>query len=660
MNTAQTPEHPEMGQAAENVLPVEPARMPSDSALLFELAWEVCAQVGGIYTVLRSKAPAMVRRWGEAYCLIGPYRETSARIELEPQTPEGPLQAAIREVAGSGMRVHFGRWLVTGRPQVMLIDVASVSHRLGEMKYYWWKDIGIHSPQGDREYDEIVSFGYAAAELLDAVQRHAPVRPVLAHCHEWQGAVALPLLKHRRSNVTRVFTTHATLAGRNLSAASDNIYDHLETIDAGSAASRCGYAHRHAIEGAAAQAADVFTTVSGITALEAQQFLGRRPEMLVPNGINVERFAAPHEFQVLHRTNKQRIHEFVMGHFFPSYTFDLDRTLYFFTAGRYEYRNKGLDVFIEALYELNRRMQADETTTTIVAFIITRAPHRALNVETLNRQAMFNELRDTCAAIQEDMGRTLFRTVATGRLPDIDELIDEYAAVRLKRMMYAWRAGPPPTIVTHDLLDDTNDPVLRHLRHRRLLNADEDRVKIVFHPEFMTATSPLLGMDYDQFVRGCHLGVFPSYYEPWGYTPLECIASGVPAITSDLSGFGDYVMQNFPRHDEAGMYVANRRGRSFDATVAQVVEWMYQLTRMSRRERIALRNQTEAHAEGFDWNNLGRYYAAAHRAALERHYPGQALVPVDWGFEEIPDAEGTRRPVKRRPRARRSPAPRED
>lgn len=632
------------------------------TALLFEVAWEVCAQVGGVYTVLRSKAPATVRHWGDAYCLIGPYREASARVELEPQSPEGPIRDGLDALTVGGVRAHFGRWLVTGRPQVVLIDVESLRPRLAEIKYLLWKDCGIASPDGDLEYDEIVAFGAAVADLLMAVQDAAGARPVLGHFHEWQGGAALPFLKHRQARPATVFTTHATLVGRNLCAANENIYEYLSHIDAAGAAVRAGYAHRHALEGAAAQSADVFTTVSGITALEAEQFLGRKPDALLPNGLNVARFAAPHEFQVLHRSAKETIHQFVMGHFFPSYTFDLDRTLYVFSAGRYEYRNKGLDVFIEALAELNRRMQADGTTTSVVAFLVTRAAYRALNVDTLNRQAMFNELRDTCAAIKEDMGRRLFHTVATGRIPTLDELLDEYAWVRLKRMLHAWRLGPPPTIVTHDLLDDAHDPVLCHLRHCGLLNLEGDRVKVVFHPEFMSATSPLLGMEYDDFVRGCHCGVFPSYYEPWGYTPMECIVSGIPAITSDLSGFGDYVMENFPEHDRDGMYVARRRGVPFEATVNQVADWLYALTRMSRRERIALRNRAEAHAEHFDWNIMGRHYAAAQRLAQERKHAGPDLVSADYGVDHptepalpLAKAPAARPPAKRRSHAKRQP-----
>jgi glycogen(starch) synthase len=593
---------------------------PSETSLLFEVSWEVCAQVGGIYTVLRSKAPATVRRWGDAYFLVGPYRESGARVELEHQAPPEVVRGAISRLEQSGVRTHFGRWLIAGRPHVLLIDASALKARLAEIKYFFWKDIGISSPAGDSEYDDTLCFGVATADFLAAMAQHAGQQPLLAHFHEWQAAAALPLLRQRGVPLATIFTTHATLVGRSLAAANADLYGNLSSIDAGAVARAHGFAHRHALEGSAAQSADVFTTVSAITAQEAEQFLDRRADILLPNGLNIERFAAPHEFQVLHRQNKETIHEFVMGHFFPSYQFDLDKTLYMFSSGRYEYRNKGLDVFIEALRELNRRMQAENSAKTVVAFIITRAPYRALNVETLNRQAMFQELHTTCETIQQAMGERLFYKVATGHLPAIGDLLDEYATVHLKRMIYAMQRQTLPTIVTHDLVDDAHDPVLQGLRSCGLWNRPEDRVKVVFHPEFMSSTSPLLPLEYDQFVRGCHLGVFPSYYEPWGYTPLECVVCGIPAITSDLSGFGQFVMHHFPDHDAEGIFVARRRTEPFAAAVAQVADWMHGLTHTTRRQRIALRNRVESHAEEFDWNRLEQHYAAARRLALQKHY----------------------------------------
>jgi glycogen(starch) synthase len=450
---------------------------------------------------------------------------------------------------------------------------------------------------------------------------------MLAHFHEWQGSLAAPLLKHRKIEFPTVFTTHATLVGRSLSAANFNVYDQLERVNPQAVADEHGIRHRFEIERAAAHAVDAFTTVSDITAEEATHFLGREPDALLPNGLNVERAAAPHEFQNLHRRCKEHIHDFVRGHFFPSYRFDLDRTLYFFTAGRYEYRNKGIDIFIDALFDLNRRLKARSEGVTVVAFIIAPAPFRGPNVETLNRQAMFNELRNTCDSIQEEMGQALFEAVSTSRLPRIDELLDEYARVRLKRMMLAMSQGPPPTIVTHDLENDVGDPVLCHLRRRGLLNSADDPVKVIFHPEFITSASPIIGIEYDDFVRGCNLGVFPSYYEPWGYTPLECIVRGVPAITSDLAGFGSYLIENFPDHDANGMFVARRRHVSEETTVYQVAGWMHMLTRLTLRDRIALRNRCERHADHFDWSRLTSHYRAARGMALKKHFPQLSVLP---------------------------------
>lgn len=600
-----------------------------DAPYLFEVSWEVCSQAGGIYTVLRSKAPAATGRWGDGYFAIGPYREAAAKIEFEPHAEDGPIGEAVEELRSRGVGIHTGRWLITGRPRVILIDLRTVAEHLPQMKYFLWKDHQIGTPPVDAESDPVIMFGYTVADLLHAVQRRLGNRPMLAHFHEWQGGLAIPLLKQRSAGFPTVFTTHATMVGRALSAANVDLYDQITSIDPLRVAREHGFEHRYQMERACTQDCDVFTTVSDITGQESLQFLGRNPDLLLPNGLNVERFTAPHEFQVLHQKSKEHIHEFVMGHFFPSYTFDLNRTLYFFTAGRYEYRNKGYDVFIDSLAELNQRLRAEQTGMTIVAFIVTRAAYRNPNVEVLNRQAMFHELLTVCGQVKEEMGRALFHTVAKGRLPTTEDLLDEYARVRLKRMMHAWLKGPPPTIVTHDLEDDLHDPVLVHLRRKKLLNAPDDPVKVVFHPEFVTTASPILGMEYDHFVRGCNLGVFPSYYEPWGYTPMECIVRGVPAITSDLAGFGSYLMDHYAEHDAHGMFVARRRRVAYDTTVYQVANWMHSLVKMSLRERIAMRNRCEAYAEQFDWKKMSSYYRAARRMAFEKYYPGRTIVPPD-------------------------------
>ncbi|HYO10873.1 MAG TPA: glycosyltransferase [Tepidisphaeraceae bacterium] len=615
--------------AAASPAPAAPAPLPP---LLFEIGWEVCWQLGGIYTVLRSKADCMIDKWDDRYCLIGPYNPKTAALEFEERPSEGIIRETLDRLRAQGIPCHFGRWLIPGRPRVILLDYRARYRDLDHDKYLMWRDHGISIERNDGEVNDVVAFGFVVAEffrhLSDITQGN---RTVLAHFHEWMAGVAVPRIAHNRLPVTTVFTTHATLLGRYLASNSPTFYDHLPFIKPDEEAARYQIWPKFAIERAAAHSSTVFTTVSEVTAFEAEKLLGRRPDAILPNGLNLQRFAALHEFQNLHRQYKERIHQFVMGHFFPSYTFDLNNTLYLFTSGRYEYTNKGIDLFIEALWRLNERMKtlpAMLPRPTVVAFIITRAPTRNINVAVLQNQSMLNDLRNTCVDIQSEMGRRLFTSAAAGRIAGFQELMPDDAQVRMKRAIHAFRSHYQPTIVTHDLQDDAADPTLNHLRHRGLFNAEDDPVKVVFHPEFVTAVSPLIGLDYPQFVRGCHLGIFPSYYEPWGYTPMESIAMGIPALTTDLSGFGAYVERHIPDAAENGVMVLNRRTQGFDQAADQMAQYLFDFVRLNRRQRIELRNKTERMGELFDWTNLIRHYHDAHEMALERVGAGKGKLEL--------------------------------
>ncbi|MCK9462133.1 MAG: glycosyltransferase [Proteobacteria bacterium] len=613
--------------------PPAPLDISTDDRLLVEVGWEVCNQVGGIYTVLRTKSQVTTRRYGDRYCLVGPYNESAADTEFEPLPLAGTFGRAVELLRERGVVAHFGRWLVSGKPQVILIDFAKHFDKLNQYKYFLWKDHGIETTD-DREVADVVLFGYLVAELFEVLdglvaavatrtrtivpELEGIVPPVIGQFHEWMGAAAIPEIRRRGLQVASIFTTHATLLGRYLASDDHNFYNFLPQIDPGGSAYARGIHPRYAIERSAAASATAFTTVSEITGYEAQHFLGRAPDVLLPNGLNIHRFTALHEFQNRHAVSKQKIHDFVVGHFFPSYAFDLDRTLYVVTSGRYEYTNKGLDLFIEALARLNWRLKSTRQRSTIVAFIITRAPNRGMNVDVLKSQVLFGELETTVRAIAEQMRQRLLESVAMGRQPQFEDLLDEYSQVRLKRMTHAWRRRHLPSIVTHDMTYDAEDAVLGKLRACNLINLPDDPVKVVFHPEFMSSTSPLIGLDYDEFVRGCHLGVFPSYYEPWGYTPMECAALGVPAITSDLAGFGGYVERTVPDHDAKGMFVLERRYKSFDESADQLATLMQQVLLAERRDRIDLRNRVEALSVQFDWNELARNYWAAHELAVSR------------------------------------------
>lgn len=590
-------------------------------AWVVETAWEVCWQLGGIYTVLRSKAPSMTARLANRYCLIGPYNQATASIEFEETDEDTPFHRAAAATGRTGMQVHCGRWLVSGKPLVVLIDYLSAWDRLAECKYFLWKDHQIDA--GDEpEVNDVVLFGYLVADYLEQLQTEIEEMPdenrlpIVAHFHEWMGGVAIPVLKRRGADIATVFTTHATLLGRYLASDDPFFYGRLPSIDAYRAAGDRGIFNRFAIERAAAHGADCFTTVSDITAVEAEHLLGRKPDHVLPNGLNIRRFAALHEFQNLHQLYKQAIHEFVMGHFYPSYTFDLDNTIYIFTAGRYEYRNKGIDLFIEALARLNYRLKQEKSDQTVIAFIVTRAPVRGINVEVLKSQMMFRDLKQTCERISERMTEKLLYTTALGKLPTVEDLLEENAQMALKRQHHAWLRQGWPATCTHDMLYEGEDAILNQLRSCYLNNGPEDPVKVIYHPEFLSGTSPLLGLDYDQFVRGTHLGVFPSYYEPWGYTPMECAALGIPSITSDLAGFGSYIQRQMPDHEEKGLYICRRNRLSFDESANHLVDQLMSFLSLNRRERIEMRNRVESTGDQFDWNLLVENYWKAHALAL--------------------------------------------
>ncbi len=587
--------------------------------LLFEVAWEVCWQLGGIYTVMRSKAANMVSAWGDRYCLVGPYNADTSAVEFEAAAPPPHLAETMRRLAELNVRAHFGHWLIAGRPQVILLDYQAAFARLGEFKYMLWTDHHIQSPDQDGDMNNVIAFGFVTGMFLQELAAViAGTRPIIAHFHEWMAGLGLMRVRFLKLPVATVFTTHATLLGRYLCTDNSDFYAKIDLINPDHAAGQYAIYPRYCVERGAAHCADTFTTVSDVTALEAEKMLGRKPDVITPNGLNIQKFSALHEFQNLHKEYKEAIHTFVAGHFFPSYSFDLDRTLYVFISGRYEYNNKGINLFIEALARLNHWLKTGNVPVTMVAFIITRAPYKSINVDVLKSQAMFDELKLTCEHVSRDMGEALLSAVSLGRLPGSAELLPEEAVVRLKRGMHAWRTWKQPSIVTHDLWDDAHDSVLQQLRACRLFNAKDDPVKVVFHPDFLSATSPLIALDYDQFIRGCHIGVFPSYYEPWGYTPMECVASGVPAITSDLAGFGSYVLSHIPDPAANGLFVVNRRTVDFDPAAHQLTEILFNFALKDRRARVELRNRVERLSEYFDWNNLIIHYTQAHRLALAR------------------------------------------
>ncbi|WP_192820562.1 glycosyltransferase [Rufibacter sp. LB8] len=588
----------------------------SASPYLLEIAWEACNQVGGIYTVIRSKVPAMMEYWGDQYCLIGPYFPQQAAAEFEPTDDYSDVFGrAVLKLREQGVEAHYGTWLVTGRPRIILINPFSAYGDLDSIKQQLWEKHYIPTSNEDL-LNQVLAFGSLVKRYVSEL---AQKTKVVAHFHEWMVGSAIPDLRREQVPVKIVFTTHATLLGRYLAMNDPNFYDQLTAVDWRKEARNFNIEPAVSIERAAAHGSHVFTTVSEVTVRECIYLLDRIPDTVLPNGLNIRRFTAMHEFQNLHLTYKKKIHRFVMGHFFQSFPFDLEKTLYFFTSGRFEYRNKGFDLTLEALARLNHRMKVAKSDMTVVMFFITKQPFHSINPDVLHSKALMEEIQGTCQAIQEQVGERLFYEAASStdhKLPELSNFVDDYWRLRYRRTVQSWKTHMLPPVVTHNLVNDKTDEILHFLRESNLVNNADDRVKIVYHPDFVSPTNPLFGMEYGQFVRGCHLGVFPSYYEPWGYTPLECVASGIPAVTSDLSGFGDYVKKHVKKYTEKGIYVINRHEKGFDESAEQLTQHLMDYVELSRRERIAQRNKVESSSEMFDWKKLLVHYERAYQLAL--------------------------------------------
>lgn len=592
----------------------------------FEIAWEVVNKVGGIFTVIKSKVPETVRVLGEDYCLIGPFNRDQAKAEVEVEEPTFlPLATALHKMRTQGVKVTYGRWLIDGAPKVILFDVANSMSRAEEWKKDLWEQVHVGCPWEDAESNNAIVFGYLVAWFLGEFAYQLGRQPIIAHFHEWQSGIGLVLTRVRNLAVGTVFTTHATLLGRYLCAdEKTDFYNNLPRFDVDKEAGTRGIYHRYCIERASVHSAHVFTTVSAITALEAEHLLKRKADMVLPNGLNVVKFSALHEFQNLHAKSKDKITAFVRGHFLGHLDFDLDKVLYFFTAGRYEYRNKGADVFLESLARLNRMMQQAGSDVTVIAFIIMPAPTNNYAIESLRGQAIMKTVSEAVSDVKERIGKRILEDLLVGKAPNPESLLSKDDTVQLKRALYSMHRQSLPPVVTHNIVDDHKDQILSHIRRVQLFNHKHDRVKVVFHPEFLSATSPLIPMDYEEFVRGCHLGVFPSYYEPWGYTPAECTVMGVPSVTSNLSGFGLFMETLIDDPASYGIYVIDRRFKAPDESIQQLAAHMYDFTTLTRRQRVNLRNRTERLSDLLGWANLGVEYERARGLSASRAFPDLA------------------------------------
>ncbi len=594
--------------------------MDAKAELCFEVSWEVCNKVGGIFTVVQSKVLPMKEHYGDNYFLIGPYFPKKSWGIFEEHVPPEQCRGAIDALKKEGIEVHCGTWITKGNPNTLLVDFTNFSAQKNDIKRKLWDWYKIDSLGTEwYDFDEPVVWAYAVGRVIEELAKAMGKRAV-AHFHEWLAGAGLLYLKHQKADVGTVFTTHATTLGRSLAMQERDIYEQLESIDSDGEAKKLGPSvwAKHSLEKQSALNASVFTTVSEITGMEAEHFLGRKPDVLLFNGLDMSKFPSFEEASLKHRLFRNRMRQFLMYYFFPYYNFDIENTLVYFIAGRYEFHDKGVDVFIKALGRLNDQLKAEKCEKTIVAFFWIPGNVKGIRPELLESRTFFNDVRNSIDEVHEDVHNRLLELLIMGKAVGNESLFGEdfiqEIKPKLKRLM---RKGVPP-ISTHFLYDEDTDLIVKALRAVGLDNSADDVVKVVFYPIYLSGADGLLDTSYYESMQGSHLGVFPSYYEPWGYTPLEAAALGVSSITTDLAGFGQYICKECQQGKYPGIFVLPRFKKSEEEIVTALTEEMSRFAHFTTKERIENKIMAQKFAATADWKRFIERYIEAHNKAVGR------------------------------------------
>jgi phosphorylase/glycogen(starch) synthase len=530
---------------------------------LFEVSWEVCNKVGGIHTVLSTKAQSLRDEIDDRHILIGPdvWRESEENPEFEEDI--NLYTDWQLKVFGEGIRVKVGRWKIAGTPIAILVDFTTFIPKKDEIFSKFWESFKLDSISGQWDYIEPCLFGYATGCVIESFLNFNlnPRTKVVAHFHEWMTGSGLLYLKEHTPQVATVFTTHATVMGRSIAGNQLPLYGQLNQYDVDAKSNDFNIVSKQSLEKLSAQNADCFTTVSEITSRECSQFLKKDVDLLTPNGFEDSFVPQGKDF------NRKREEARLLMIKVSETTFGYRLTgdpLIIATSGRYEFRNKGLDVFIDALGELNKM----EFSKQVLAFILIPSSH-------------YGPRKDLTEALNSD------------------RLLDEGNI----------------SCQTHYLHNPEYDPILKRLASNGLNNERSSRVKVIFVPSYLNGNDGIFNKNYYDILIGTDLTVFPSYYEPWGYTPLESLAFSVPTITTSLAGFGMWVRKNYKGATSA-ITIVDRDDNNFKETVTEISTTILNYSKFSTDEIEKTR------ATAFDisrialWKNFIEYYRIAYDNAL--------------------------------------------
>lgn len=528
---------------------------------LFEVSWEVCNKVGGIHTVVSTKAKTLVERFGDEYVAIGPWLLSDSQ-SADTFEPDGSFQEFSEACRAMGIPVRVGRWKIPGSPRTILVEFSSLFAKKDEILAKLWEHYKVDSLFGEWDYVEPVLFGHAAGLVIEKWHEEfvAPERKrAVAQFHEWMVGSGMLYLKSNLPEIGTVFTTHATILGRSISSSGLTPEAGLRGRTPDEAANQIGIRSKHSIESTCARESDVFTTVSEITATEAELFFRRRADPLLPNGIDldvIDELAGDTSRADAEGALRNLAHRF-LGE-------NADDAALLCISGRYEYHNKGIDLLVDTLGLVNSRPGRK-----IVLFVLVPAGNSGIKSELLGR------LKQPIGEITSPMG-----------------------------------------LSTHNLFDAEHDPLHQHCARLGLSNARGSRVKVVQIPIYFNKNDALLNLPYEAILRAMDLSCFPSFYEPWGYTPEESLAVGVPTVTTDCAGFGRWAREQklAPEH---GVFVLPRETVTYKEAserLASIVEAFVN----EKRDREALAQICRTTARMTAWSDLVQRYYTAFEASIAR------------------------------------------
>ena len=536
--------------------------------MLLETSWEVCNKMGGIYTVLASRAATMTRRHPQDIIFVGPL--LAAEGEALPLdfilTAVPELAAWQREASAElGLRLVVGRWAVAGEPAVVLVDFKPLWQEQGELYFEAWKEYGIEGDKGYGDYDESCLFAVAAARVMQSILGYYQPEQQIALFNEWQTGLGLLWLHLHAPEVKTIFITHATTVGRSIAGNYKELYTYMDAYQGDQMARELGVEAKHTLEKRAAHTADVFATVSRLTAREAKQLLEREPVVL-PNGFHVG--ASPLSSSLAAKRRKARR---LLGTVASKlYGTPIDERAYFISlGGRYEYRNKGIDLFIESLYRFAQHYDGEREIVACLLVPAWEAGPRA-------------ELQYLLSHPEEPAQQPL-------QHPEL----------------------------THWLYNTDHDRAVAHIRHRGLDRA-EGKVKLLFVPCYLNGIDGIFDLSYYDLLLGMDLTIYPSYYEPWGYTPLESIRYGVPTITTTLAGFGLWAEEEqqtkpFAELRHQPVHIVPRDDRNVDEAIGRIAELIGEQLALTPDEAKAQRRSAYELAKRADWELFYRHYEDAYR-----------------------------------------------